>query len=68
MSPCGLISTAIRLFPPAIDLSCISTASPTGAWHFEYLQLFRVHKDHIALLKLQLAIALSGEFYRNNLR
>jgi hypothetical protein len=23
-----------------------------GAGHFEYLQLFRVHKDRIALLKL----------------
>jgi len=33
-----------------------------GAGHSEYLLLFWVHKDHIALSEFQLTIPLLGEF------
>ncbi len=43
-------------------------ASLTGALHFEYMQLFRVHKDHIALLQFQLTIAFLRQLDRDNFR
>ena len=40
------------LYGPARMSACgvVNTASLTGTWHFEYLQLPWVHEDHITLL------------------